>query len=61
MDHSICPRLREYLFELELENALLTVPRVFDNPAGNTILLQLETTEVVKWSSSTYGKDFYGD
>jgi hypothetical protein len=61
MDHSICPRLCEYLFEVEVENALLTVPRAVGNSSGNPILLQLENTEEVKGSFSTYGKGFYGD
>ena len=43
-DHSLCPVLREYLFQVA--NALLTVPRAVGNLAGNPILLQLENTEV---------------
>ena len=35
MDHSLHPRLHEYLFEVE--NALLTLPRAVGNLAGNTI------------------------
>ena len=63
MDHLLCPRLREYLLEVEVENASLTVPRAFGIPAGNPILLQLETTEEAKFkgSSSTYRKGFYSD
>jgi hypothetical protein len=59
MDHSLHPRLLEYLFEVE--NALLTVPRMDDNPVGKPILLQLKTTEEVKGSSSTHRKGFYND
>ena len=43
MDHSIHPRLCEYLFELK--NTLLTVPRAVGPLAGISILLQLETKE----------------
>jgi len=46
MDHSLHPRLCEYLFEVE--NALLTVSRVVGNGPGSPILLQLETMEGVK-------------
>jgi len=59
MDHSLHPRLChtcEYLFEVE--NALLTVPRVVGNGSGSPILLQLEPMEGVKGSSSTHGKGF---
>ena len=56
MDHSVHPRLCEYLFEIP--NVLLTVPRAFGSLAGNPILLQLETTEKVKGSSSTHRKGY---
>jgi hypothetical protein len=59
MDHSVQPRLCEYLFEIA--NALLTVPRAAHTLAGNPILLQLETTEEVKGSSSTHWKGFDND
>jgi hypothetical protein len=56
MEHSLHPRLCEYLFEAE--NALLTVSRAVGNGPGSPIL-QLETTEGVKGSSSTHGKGSY--
>ena len=43
MDHSLHPRLREYLFEVA--NALLTVPVTVGNFAGNRISLQLEESK----------------
>ena len=58
MDHSCNPRLHEYLFEVATE--LLTVPRALGNLAGSSILLQLETMEEVK-GSSTHRKGFYED
>jgi len=54
MDHSVHPRLCEYLFDVA--NAMLTVPKEVGNPPGNRILLQLETTEEAKGSSSTHWK-----
>jgi hypothetical protein len=51
MDHLLCPRLREYLFEVEVEDVLRTVTRAFGIPSGNPIFLQLETTKEVKGSS----------
>jgi len=54
MDHSAHTRLCEYLFEVA--NAMLTVPKEVGNLPGNRILLQLETTEDVKGSSSTHWK-----
>lgn len=60
MDHSLHPRLREYLFEVG--NMLLTVSRMASgNPVGKPTLLQLETTKEVEGSSSTHRKGFYKD
>ena len=56
MDHSLRPRLREYLFEVA--NALLTLPITDGNLAGNPILLQLETKKKIKGNSSTHRKGF---
>jgi len=56
VDHSLHPRLREYLFEVE--TVLLTLPGAVGNLAGSTISLQLKTTEAVKGSSSTHWKGF---
>ena len=52
MDHSLQPKLHEYLFEVE--NAMLTVPRAIGNLPGNPIL---ENTEDIK-GSSTHRKRF---
>jgi hypothetical protein len=60
MEHSLHPRLGEYLFKVA--NALLTVPRAVGNLAGNPMVsLQLETMEEVKRYSSTHRKGFYND
>ena len=56
MDHSLQPRLHEYLFEIE--NAILTVPRAIGNLPDNPIL---ENTEDVEGSSSTHRKRFDND
>jgi hypothetical protein len=56
MDHSLQPRLHEYLFEVA--NGILTVPRAVGNFPGNPIL---ENTEDIKGSSFTHGKGFDND
>jgi len=59
IDHSLCPRLHEYLFEVA--NVLLTVSRTDGKPAGNPILLKLEIMEDVRGSSLTHRKGFDDD
>jgi hypothetical protein len=51
--------LHEYLFQVEVENALLTVPRAFGNPANKEKKLKREAK--VKGSFSTHRKGFYSD
>ena len=59
MDHSLHPRSREHLFQVD--NVLLTVPKAVGNLAGNPTWLQLDNMKEVQGSSSAHRKSFDND